>query len=209
MAEQCPVCQQQTSYINHNPYTLNDEIGCSNCGVFLLSITSRGIIQNHQERHKISCLLRERSLKGMGPIAILSDNEEFNRKAITNFPIYTISEMISTFPESINERLDRTLLNLAAVSNYPGEGVSFDVSYNRSLFFTQTDNNNELFFLMNQLIQDELINGKTVSPTNLIVTTKGWNKIADLQRASSENSNQVFVAMWFDKEMDSVYENYL
>ena len=47
----------------------------------------------------------------------------------------------------------------------------------------------------------------TLQEVNVILTCKGLQKAADLDRGlNAEKSNQVFVAMWFDSETNQAYE---
>ena len=38
------------------------------------------------------------------------------------------------------------------------------------------------------------------------IAPEGWERISDLQKISTE-SNQAFVAMWFDEQMDPIYDD--
>lgn len=52
-----------------------------------------------------------------------------------------------------------------------------------------------------------MVEGYDAFPTELVVTVKGWNKVAELQTKNVEDSKQAFIAMWFNPQMDSAAEN--
>jgi nucleoside 2-deoxyribosyltransferase len=178
-------------------------VSCTNCGSYIISHPATTVLDIHAQ-NKLSILLRERSIKKKGPIAIFTKQPSQELPHIT-WPIYTLEEMISKFPNKISDRIDRTLVNLAAVTNFPGAKLQITAK-DKSLFFTQSNDNNEVFFLINQLIADEYITGIAGFPSDIVVTVKGWNRVAELEQASSEESKQVFVAMWFSDEMEGAYE---
>jgi len=200
----CPICDNDESYYN-NTEKLFDviEIECPKCGKFALTDTLKTDL-TYNNKIKLQAILRERKLKGYKPITI-SFEEIKEETPHLKTPIITLSKILKDFPTQVSERLDRSLVNLANLSAFPGEQIR--VAGNDSqLFFPETNSVEEVFFMMKQLISEELISGNAGYPSYITVTAKGWNRVAELEKTTT-NNNQAFVAMWFNPQTDSIYEN--
>jgi hypothetical protein len=153
----CFICNEDIAQM-HTLGMWDHSVNCKNCGRYIITSQSADWL-NNENKIKLSTLLRERFLKGLNPIAIFKDTP--NRGQINphiSWPIITIDELINNFPKNVSERIDRTLANLALSTNFPGNPVEIkDGEY--SNFFRQTDNSEEIFFLMNQLAVDGLVAG--------------------------------------------------
>ena len=116
-----------------------------------------------------------------------------------------VDAAIETFPKTVAERLDRVLLNIAAVTKHLGQQIKIGSEGVNPLLFAQ--NSGEVFFVIEQFAQEGYIKGKTTSlPTEISLTAKGLNRAADLQRGLFGPLNkQVFVAMTFDKSLDAAW----
>jgi hypothetical protein len=107
----------------------------------------------------------------------------------------------------VPERLDRALLNLAAATKHLGFQIKIgSVGANPILLAQNTE---EAFFVIQQFALEGYISGDTHRlPTGVIVTAKGLNRAADLQRGLFGPMNkQVFVAMSFDSSLDGAWED--
>ncbi len=116
-----------------------------------------------------------------------------------------VDAAIETFPKTVPERLDRALLNLAAVTKHLGQQIKIGSEGVNPLLLAQ--NSAEVFFVIEQFAHEGYIKGKTTSlPTEISLTAKGLNRAADLQRGFFGPLNkQVFVAMSFDGSLDSAW----
>ncbi|WP_146548378.1 hypothetical protein [Rummeliibacillus suwonensis] len=197
----CPICNS-TASINSATFD-GIEINCQKCGKFAVSDNLLTYI-TRKNKIKLRAILRERNLKEHQPITILLEEQETELPLIKT-PIVSLEKLLNNFPTQVSERLDRILVNLSKLSDFPGHAIPF-LREDIHLFFTETENTMEAFYLMDQLISEKLIEGNVGFPTNIVITAKGWNKIAELERTTT-NNNQVFVAMWFNPEVDSIYEN--
>lgn len=197
----CPICNHSASINSANFDGI--EINCPKCGEFAISDNLKTYI-NCKDKIKLRAILRERNLKEHQPITIFLEEPETELPFVKT-PIVSLEKLLNNFPTQVSERLDRILLNLSKLSDFPGHEIPF-FQEDIHLFFTETENVKEAFYLMNQLISEKLIEGHVGFPTNIIITAKGWNKIAELERTTT-NNNQAFVAMWFNPEIDSIYEN--
>jgi hypothetical protein len=112
---------------------------------------------------------------------------------------------VEMFPESVPERLDRALINLAAVTSYLGQSIKISTERVNPLLLAK--NGAEVVFIIQQFEQEGYTKGNTTSlPTEVSFTAKGLNRVADLRRGLFGPLNkQVFVAMSFDKSLDAAW----
>jgi len=198
----CPICSREARF--PSGYSDAYQVNCTVCGVYFITLEAREEIKEN-DKVKLSVLMLERKLSGLAPLAIFSEQPTI--EVHPNFRIILLSDLLSTFPTSVNERLNRSLLNLSKLSNFPGDAIEI-LQGDSSIFFIQTSNVREAFFIMTYLANDGLIelkDNKVGFPTSLSLTVKGWNAIAELEKLKNE-SNQAFIAMWFDQEMNPASE---
>jgi hypothetical protein len=122
---------------------------------------------------------------------LLKDRAEFEARVLTQCP------------RSVLQKADYTLRYLADASSYPGAIVTIDPMQEYPKFYCR--NNEELRFHLHGLQERQLL---TFEPTGrtlgVRLTGIGWQRAEELQRPNIE-SKQAFVAMWFDKQLDSAF----
>jgi hypothetical protein len=176
---------------------------CRRCGEYAVSLRAAAAIQTNYNDvlWKLSAYTREKSLQGSTPAIYLEESATGFDSRGGNVDLNT---MLDAFPKTVAERLDRTLLNLARLTNYLGAEISLDRGHYPTLF---ASNHVEMVFIIDQLIDDGLVSGeKHKLPNHIVVTASGMNRVADLQRGLyGPHSRQVFVAMSFDKPLDDAW----
>lgn len=203
----CQLCGQSCTYENLawlQDVTVCDCPACGKYGVSSSALQSLEDVGNG-DRAKISAFLRERSLQGEQPIILLT---EIPSGMQSEKPIITIAEIIEErFPSLISDRLDRILKNIYRSSKFPGERVRFHITTDRPVFFAENDE--AMLFLAKTLEQKGLVSLSWTSGTvDVTLTEAGWNRIAELEIGKSRaNSNQVFVAMWFDASLTNAWQH--
>lgn len=200
----CLICSSDGTYLEQNG--LGAHIMCPNCGEFVITLQSE-LILNPEIKIKLSAILRERKNKGLGGVTILSKETRDSNEQLV-FPGISIEELIKGFPEKISERIDRSLCNLANMSTYHGAILTVQESDN-SLFFTRGEKpQHEMLFLIEQLQSDGLLEvmANDYFPKKVKLTVSAWNRVAELERATEDESNQAFVAMWFDNQVEDAYD---
>ncbi|HFK1518204.1 TPA: nucleoside 2-deoxyribosyltransferase [Bacillus cereus] len=211
MSEKCPVCSTDIP----NPQLVGqvraEFYKCIKCGDFAISDNVRLRLKGEKlgNKKKLAAVLRKRMVRGMGRIMIFQDRPSQELSSFP-YPIYLLDDLLEEYPENVSDRLNESLINLSKLSKFPGDQVII-LSQDMPLFFAQSDSVLELVYIIKQLEQDDLIEVATSSdailPAHITVTVKGWNRIAELEKVNGSETKQVFVAMWFDSEMDSVYKN--
>jgi hypothetical protein len=148
---------------------------------------------------KLASYVAEQNLHGNIPI-FYSAQSRINANAQPGS--VGVDTIIESFPKSVAERLDRALINLAKATRTLGQSFPIHSEVNNPALMAQ--NNQEVFFVIQQLGEEGYVKGDTRSlPTTISVTGKGLLRAADLQRGLQHQSNkQVFVAMSFDPSLN-------
>jgi len=203
MAENsCPICVQdyQTKGML-NPATLN----CRRCGTYSISYEAACHARSlsPEERTILSGWIRERT--------------EHNRPVeITNSIVANVSQLDGV-PQTIPDKLNRLLLNLARKTDPPGKPVRVDLEYDHPLAYAKETT--DLLFFIESLKEQGLIRhtdkfqstegfGETVTVVDCYLKADGWTRVEQLSHVGRE-SKQCFVAMSFSKEkpvLTKVYE---
>jgi len=170
---------------------------CYRCGSFTITRSSRKIPKNENKSAELSAWLRERNLLGV-EIPLLTST--FLKEIVKTLPVYTASE-----------KQNKLLKALEKLTEYPGREVILIPEHDLSLAWAQ--NETEFNYYLKSLMDRGLVeisNAKTRSLDDLlypmIITTAGWER---LEKTVSDISSklQAFVAMSFDNELVTIYEN--
>ncbi|PFK32546.1 nucleoside 2-deoxyribosyltransferase [Bacillus cereus] len=211
MSESCPICSNNIAEPQMVGGVFAMYYKCEKCGEFAISdhVRLRLKGESFSNKSKLSAVLRKRNVRGLGRIMIFNERPSQELSSFP-YPIYLLDDLLDEYPENVSDRLNESLINLSKLSKFPGDEVII-INQDKPLFFVQSDSNQELRYIIKQLVQDDLIELKASSdallPAYITVTVKGWNRIAELEKVNGAETKQVFVAMWFDSEMDSVYKN--
>ena len=183
----CPLCKNRDcqSYpsVGRN-YTSYE---CNNCGKFSLTAQASSVISDNG--WKLATYVLEQNRLGNTPTFYSSQKSLTEPRQLTQQSLQADSPAgsvgmdaaIETFPKTVAERLDRVLLNLAAVTKHLGQQIKIGSEGVNPLLFAQ--NSGEVFFVIEQFAHEGHIKGKTTSlPTEISLTAKGLNRAADLQR---------------------------
>ncbi|WP_448163933.1 hypothetical protein [Bacillus thuringiensis] len=173
----------------------------------MVANTVRDVMDNSKVQRELAAIMLERRIHGRGSINICRDLSANNEEILIEYPLVTLDELIKQFPRTVSEQLDRGLMNIAGLSDFPGKRVP--VPYDRChLLYTKSLSSEEVTFMINQLVDAGLVtrSGNMSKQIEVKVTAKGWNRVVELERNKENESQQAFVAMWFGDEMNSVYQ---
>lgn len=201
----CSICGKEARVVGIGPMDQYHNVDCETCGSYSISDVARDFLFEDknilEHKVKISSYLRGRNIKHLDKIAVVV--QDMSGQPV---PRVTVAEIVKSFPERLADRIDKALLNLATMSKFAGDKVRLDQK-DYPVFYPDSSELNATFFVMEQLISGDLVKGFQGFSTELIVASKGWNRVAELQRTEKKDVKQGFVAMWFDKSMDLVWEN--
>ena len=104
--------------------------------------------------------------------------------------------------------MDRILLYIEKNISYDGEFIKINSNYDYPIAFSK--NKKEMIYLLDLMLnklnwikQPKIKEGETL---DYRLTLEGWKHLAEISK-EKRDSNQVFVAMRFSKEMDYAWEN--
>jgi|TARA_R100000541_G_scaffold58793_2_gene70617 hypothetical protein len=193
--QNCAICHSIHSDITvENKSNRHFKVTCTNCGIYyfidpiykvkVMNGTDVGL--TNEELKKLSFLLRH--------------NYEFGSSVTLTFE--NIDTLIDDFNPSndLFERIELLLLYIYKSLKYPTDSVNI----NNMAPIVFCDNLHDLFDYTS--IAKEL--GLIKSPNNMHVTLtpKGWKEVKEIQKKQVD-SKKAFVAMWFDGEVDDLWDN--
>ena len=189
---QCEFCKKGIESIDPDNADIY-RYHCDRCGdvhvakVFFMLEKTR--YDYDSDRHLISGYTRERTEDKRPPIVIDCDS---------------IKELLDSLdiPRSASEKTDRILLYLEKHSEFFGDSVPIDTEKDYPIIYTKYPQ--ELHSILLALRESGSI--EEAGRHSFRLTIKGFNQVDEIHR-TRPNSNQGFVAMWFDKSLDEVYEN--
>lgn len=198
--KECPLCGSMASM---TPEGTSDRarniyrFECNACGQFVMNRFDHKDKLNEYEREELhtgrmSILTREQTIVGP-PWLYLQFQETPYPLAHDTLPVNYYTYLRDRWPNTIPERLERALCNLAQFSKIAGELI--DIPQNDPRLFFSTDVT-EGVFIRDALIELGLIT-KRKNSDRAFVTADGWGRVAELAHTSSVPTNPVFVAMWF------------
>lgn len=223
MDTNCLFCGAEDKMPGHGftPNTNICNIGrlCDYCGDYFYSYDSSISLSGPadikpDDKAKIAAYLRELRLNSYAGRMVIADND--NTKSLLlklprppqpkPIPIVTINEILKWFPKPFNERLNRTLFNLKKLTTHLGDQIDI-CEYDYPLFYALSYK--EMEAMIDALKEDAYIKvSKDLSPKTYILElkSKGHKRIDEINETNI-NSNQGFVAMWFNPDLDNVYKD--
>ena len=181
----CPLCGEVPELIRDDFDCWH--VDCQRCGLFQITFEARTNLDNLGPDHrlKLSAYCRRVSGRNNRPV-IDHDN---------------IEELIALLPNyTPREQLDNLLHVLGKMS--PGLGKECQFVFGRDHPLVSTTGGEEIGFLLNALREQEYLS-KSARTT---LTLKGWEYLEEIQKTGRQ-SNRVFVAMWFNPSMNTLYDD--
>lgn len=114
----------------------------------------------------------------------------------------TIDQFIRTLPQyTPPEKLDNLLGLMGLMSPALGKHTTFNIDRDYPLVIAEHPD--EAYFLVTELLKRGYLDGTL---DHFSLTLAGWERLEEIKKAG-RLSNRAFVAMWFDKSMDDLYDN--
>jgi hypothetical protein len=204
--ENCFICGQRANIKTEYNFF---EVNCSYCGIHGVTRAAAKLLNFDpkviKEKIKISATLSEINLLNPEDIVMICHDV---RSGIDGFYNETVQNLIKMYPENINDRIDRSLINLSRLCSFTGEKIEFKPKY-ELLFYPDSTNDQAFNFMYNIAIdQGYITSEESLHGINAIkITAKGWNRIFELKKEINNDSKQGFIAMWFNHEVDKAHES--
>jgi len=187
----CPVCLSER--VNLLPSTgAMTHYHCDCCDKYSISRTAEKSLRAQAPTPALSAWIRSHHEDGRKPPELNS---------------YTLKEILKSLPQySPLEKQTLLLRSIERQTKYPGYKVQLNPDTDYPLAWAALPD--EFVYLLNSLQDRGLIQRYEISsgPTDkVIIRSDGWDYLDKLDRHPGF-SDQVFVAMWFDEEMDEAWE---
>lgn len=223
--EKCPLCEKQVEVSAEREYQLLDTyVFHEPCGEFCMFRGDGEILSDATRREtwqpeRIIALLCERRLRNAGAVNPLLLLQMSTRREIPGTERLRVSELLAQWPQTVPERIDRCLCNLAQKYTDPGEQFKLPSDkHTVTLLFCESVDQVEYY--VNALDKNGWIGnrqGRLDHPEREI-TPEGWARIHALAGGAERQRNPAFVAMWFGKpreegdedrreEMENLFKN--
>lgn len=179
----CPVCMANAD-IYRRKDTGNFEGWCDVCGNVLITQPAVERVRQGGRAYLLSRWLSTHSESGLIDIPQLED-------ILRNAPSH-----------SVLEKLDFALDQIASMTRQPGQFTAFDYSKHYPLIYAVSPE--EAQFYLHELHNLGYVD-RAGSMTHAKVTAKGYTRLQEIQRTGKQSDN-VFVAMWFDERLQQLYD---
>ncbi len=199
----CPICTQNAESHDFDSWSCID---CRICGKFKCDTDYLTHFQIHRgqfylgpyneiPRHLLSGYIREQSERNSDYVilSLESDNVEIIKRQIPR-------------DNDVLEKSRKLLHAIERRTKHPGEIIELNLEQDYSLAYSH--NEEEFRYYLEYLKDIGQINdaGSTHGFWAGFITVDGWRAIESYKVPNAE-SEKVFVAMWFDKQMDDAYIN--
>ena len=183
--ESCPICKENIQYSSlgsRDAYSVN----CPRCGNYHLTRTALANLRNKplsdRQRANISGWLFENRIY-----------------EVTTRSIDWLSEIPTP---SFDERADKILQGLEKKTEFAGQYLESNTSWISIGWCINEKELNEVFeYLENSYIHKQIKGNQQIYK----ILPKGWSQLDNLKKTGADKK-QCFVAMWFDDQMQSIYE---
>lgn len=205
----CPICKKDAIGYPIGALDTNQIHNCDRCGSFRITEEAVDLLNYPKiaaENYKVSAYLRERSIAQRSSVTIVTSRLDIGDDIVKiKGAVVGVDDILSAFPKTVSERLDRALKNLDHLSKYPGEKLKLLAEKDYSVLFAE--NQDAFDFFIKALMNTGWIEGTNAIGFSLIsLTVLGWNRIAELERQKAgKDSKQAFVAMWFDNSLERAW----
>ncbi len=180
---------------------------CRVCGKYKIAdLFLESKLNTAENKYILSAIIRESNELNMPELELKSNN-------IDNY----LSE--SLLPSSLSEKFNKILMYIYQHTKVYGRQININTVFDYPIAFAVDDV--EFFEMLNALSERELI---SLSSDCIIIdlerkyskeergshtvtlTTEGWEYVDKLKALNPIQGDQCFVAMWFDKKMDDIWE---
>ena len=188
--EQCGLCDYPLQKIfsdSRNFFSYD----CWRCGSVKITEDAVLLLKGHPEieRPKLSGFCRERHELKKLPVEILTNN---------------LKSLIAGTPNSISQKENKILEHIKRNTDYFGKNVVLE--WMRDFPIAYAVNKDEFKFLIEHISNTGYIDGNGDGKEfQAHLTVDGLNYI-DSIKSQFLDTNQVFVAMWFDESLDNIYQ---
>jgi len=169
------------------------DVKCNKCGKYSATNTVAGLnISSRPNSQILSGVIRQRT-----------ENDEITPLHSAN--IEQLIELASK-PKNPVEAIDKILLYILKHSESAEKFINLVPENDCSLVYSRSGE--EFIYYVDKALQIEYLEDDDVITTGYRVrlSLSGWKRVSEME-TQKRDYNQVFVAMWFNKDLDDVWKN--
>lgn len=187
--EACPLCNARDVEIRGSARG-GAWVACPRCGKFETGLRAPLVLESEGDAvcHILSGITRERTVHALEPLLILAENYE---------------ELANQGPQTVTDKIDRLLLNLAALSEAPGSAVPYVDERDYTLSHASSEAEGELYFAHladRGFVEAHPLGGGTR------LTVQGWARVDEIGKEHT-SLTQGFVAMAAHESLETAYND--
>lgn len=184
--EPCPICQENLNYAS-----LGDSYRatCPRCGEYAITGSAFAVLKNR------TISLRQRA----NASGWLRENQNFSISTSNLDALFRLKT------PAFHDRADKILLELEKKTGYAGEYVGVDKSWiSWGWCLNEAEFRELISYLSTTTTRLDLLHRN--GSDSYKITANGWEHLERIKRINID-SQQGFVAMWFDNSLQEVYNN--
>ncbi|MCK4297611.1 MAG: hypothetical protein KAX28_13260 [Candidatus Marinimicrobia bacterium] len=187
--DKCPICSSISEF-DPTDHSNIAHITCKICGEYRITRTAT-VTETFKkcDQSLVSAALRYH-------------NENGNIFEINSKNISTLFDSIK-IPKTPIEKINRILMYINKKANSFDDIISIDISTQYPIAFAK--NSSEFYYLLQNIENLDYITSPH-EDTSYQLTLKGWDYLQKLNDVQID-SNQVFIAMWFNSQLNDIWSN--
>lgn len=216
----CSFCTSQ-AVASRFPTDHYRHVDCPICGEYLQQYVPFEYGAVNKNEYSSYLFHHKTKNKHKGLLPFIGSNECFDKHFYSDPEVsfITFDEILAFYPKNIAERVSKTLITLDAMSEFLGQTITLNKKQLSLLFFINPTDSNECDFSDTDIARQISTYSKYLTELDYIkysnsgtgkyyveLKPQGLQRVDELQKNSTENSKNVFVAMSFAKEMDETRE---
>ena len=201
----CILCESDKCRIIEDP---DDFLSISCQRGYNLSVSTEIYNLPDETFNKVACIIFERILNRQDNLSsgIHYYFDESANSQPTSTKLVNIAPYLSTYPDSIIERAERSLLNFSKMYPSFGSLIGLESLDIRAAYCSYFDYSSEFYGVINLMIELKYLVKPNQDSSAYIISAKGWLKIEELRKKSVE-LKQAFVAMSFKSDANYIRES--
>jgi len=205
--EKCILCGKPNTEKTRNASSNTTTYECDNCGIFYFYDFAKYKVED--EHLKLASIIKKFRIDGNTKNIGITATEygDFDDEYTIE---YSVEELLRFYPRTFEEKVDLILNNLSKLSKFEGDTIELDKYETNSVLYISDNDENCINYLLKTLQDLKYIEhtffqiNEYTTPNTFTLEPEGWKRIYN--NTNMENTNKVFVAMWFDSKLNSAYE---
>lgn len=177
------------------------------CGIYGISESvKRALDEDAQKKRSIAYILAQRKCRGYSrPIKIMNPEKDYPLEPNSRWAMGTVDNLFAEYPKSTAQVIDEAFYNITRLALHPSDVIEIS---NKSCFLAYAHDNISRIYMIDQLKHLGLITmlNQSGDGSTFTVNAQGWKSVSEMERENKGNSDQAFVAMWFDPTMVEYFE---